>query len=114
MATYVYEADIEWVEDEWVVTPQAFPGCFGGGASIQKACENASIALKLFIAEYIDKGKALPQATFHNPPRCILCVDVDEVLIEETRVDAVSYTACELCPEGKTAMKPEISVRHSS
>ena len=89
MATYVYEADIEWVEDEWIVTPQAFPGCFGGGASIPKACENASIALKLFIAEYIDRGRALPQATFHNPPRCILCVDVDEAFIEETRVAAV-------------------------
>ena len=68
MATYVYEADIEWVEDEWIVTPQAFPGCFGGGASIQKACESASIALRLFI----------------------LCVDVDKAFIEETRVDAVS------------------------
>ena len=90
MATYVYEADIEWVEDEWIVTPRAFPGCFGGGASIQEACESASIALKLFIAEYIDKGKALPQATFHNPPRCILCVDVDEAFIEETRIDAMS------------------------
>lgn len=88
MATYVYEADIEWVEDEWIVTPQAFPGCFGGGTSIQKACENASIALRLFIAEYIDKGKALPQATFHNLPRCILCVDVDEAFIEETRIAA--------------------------
>lgn len=90
MATYVYEADIEWVEDEWIVMPQAFPGCFGGGASIPKACENASIALKLFIAEYIDKGRALPQATFHNPPRCILCVEVDEAFIEETRVAPAS------------------------
>lgn len=30
MATYVYEADINWVEDERIVTSQAFPGCFGG------------------------------------------------------------------------------------
>lgn len=90
MATYVYEADIEWVEDEWIVTPQAFPGCYGGGISIQKACENASIAPRPFIAEHIDTGRALPQATFHNPPRCILCADVDKAFIEETRVAAVS------------------------
>lgn len=96
MTTYVYDADIERVEDRWIVAPQAFPGCFGGGDSIPQACENASIALRLFIAKYIDEGRELPRASCRNPPNCILCVDVDEEFIKETSAMTVRQSADEL------------------
>lgn len=65
---YTYEGSIERVEGDWVVHVGAFPGCFGCGKTIRKACAEAAEALRLFIAEYIDSGRKLPRASFSNPP----------------------------------------------
>lgn len=94
--TYTYEADIEKAEGEWLVTVGAFPGCFGGGKSVRKACENAAQALRLFIAEELDNGRKLPRATFHNPPRVVLCVDVDASFISASKCMTTKQAAEEL------------------
>lgn len=92
---YTYEADIEQVEGDWLVTVRAFPGCFGGGKTIRKACENAAEALRLFIASAIDNGEKLPRSTFHNPPRVVLCVEVGADFVDSSRCmstkDAAEY-----------------------
>lgn len=93
---YVYEGEIEQVEGDWLVTVRAFPGCFGGGRSVRKACENAAQALRLFIAREIDEGRKLPRATFHNPPRVVLCVEVDDAFVDASRCMTIKAAAEEL------------------
>ena len=94
--TYTYEADIEQSEGGWLVTVRAFPGCFGGGRSVGKACENAAQALRLFIAEYIGSGRKLPRSTFRNPPRVVLCVEVDAGFVDASRCMGTKQAAEEL------------------
>lgn len=93
---YAYEGTIEKLEGDWVVSVPAFPGCFGGGRTVRKACTEAAEALKLFIAMTIDEGKKLPRATFHNPPRIVLCVEIDQLYIDDSRCYTYHQAAKEL------------------
>lgn len=90
---YTYEGSIERVEGDWVVHVGAFPGCFGCGKTIRKACAEAAEALRLFIAEYIDSGRKLPRASFSNPPGCVIAVEVDKSFIRESACMTISQAA---------------------
>ena len=81
---YTYEADITKVGGDWLITFPAFPGAFGGGRTMRKACRDASEALRMAIAQTISEGKKLPKATFHTPPKAVFCVQVDGTYIDET------------------------------
>lgn len=90
---YTYEGSIERVEGDWVVHVGAFPGCFGCGKTIRKACAETAEALRLFIAEYIDSGRKLPMASFSNPPGCVIAVEVDKSFIRESACMTISQAA---------------------
>ncbi|BAK45576.1 type II toxin-antitoxin system HicB family antitoxin [Eggerthella sp. YY7918] len=92
---YIYEGKIEQVESDWLVTFPAFPGCFGGGETLGKACENAAEALRLFIADAIDNGKRLPLPKFSKPPQAVFVVEVADEYIAKTKCTTVSEAAQE-------------------
>lgn len=81
---YTYEADIERIEGDWLVTFPDFAGAFGGGRTMRAACRRAAEALRLAIAQRISEGQELPKARFHNPPRAVFTVQVDRAYIDET------------------------------
>ncbi len=83
--TYTYEGKIERVDDDWLVTFPGFDGTFGGGATLRKACENASEALRLRIAGMVDGREALPAPRFSDPPQAVFTVEVDRRYIEATK-----------------------------
>ncbi len=66
---YTYEGDIENVEGDWLVTFPQFDGTFGGGHTIDEACENAAEALRLRIASIVDEREPLPRSRFHKSGR---------------------------------------------
>lgn len=81
---YTYEADIEREDGDWLISFPAFPGAFGGGRTMRKACRDASEALRMAIAQSISEGKKLPRATFNTPPKAVFTVQVDGSYIDET------------------------------
>ena len=91
--TYTYEADIERVDGDWLVTFPQFDGTFGGGKTVRKACENAAEALRLRIASMVDGGDPLPRPRFGNPPKAVFSVDVDESYIEATKTVSATEAA---------------------
>lgn len=82
---YTYEASIEQVDGDWLVTFPQFEGTFGGGKTLRKACANASEALRLRIAGMVDEGEPLPRASFRKPPQCVFTVEVDDRYIQGTK-----------------------------
>lgn len=93
---YIYEAELEQVEGDWLCTVPKFEGAFGGGATVRKAVGNCAEALRLAIAEALDEGAPLPRATFHNPPRVVMCVEVGEHYVRESAYMTVKQAAEEL------------------
>lgn len=87
---YTYEADITMEDGDWLVSFPAFPGAFGGGRTMRKACRDASEALRMAIAQAISEGRKLPRATFRTPPGAVFTVQVDGGYINET--ESVSMT----------------------
>lgn len=81
---YTYEADIEREDGDWLISFPAFPGAFGGGRTMRKACRDASEALRMAIAQSLSEDKKLPRATFHTPPKAVFTVQVDGSYIDET------------------------------
>lgn len=90
---YTYEGDIENVEGDWLVTFPQFDGTFGGGHTIDEACENAAEALRLRIASIVDEREPLPRSRFHNPPRVVFTVEVDDRYVRRTACMTVSEAA---------------------
>lgn len=88
---YTYEGDIENVEGDWLVTFPQFDGTFGGGHTIDEACENAAEALRLRIASIVDEREPLPR--FHNPSRVVFTVEVDDKYVRRTACMTVSEAA---------------------
>lgn len=67
--SYTYEGTIEQVEGDWLVSFPAFDGCFAGGKTMGEACANASAALQLVIAAYLNDGSCSQHpnsVTHHN------------------------------------------------
>lgn len=96
---YVYEAVLEHVDEGWLGCVPAFPlecGVSSGGDSIKEAAENIAAALRFAIADYIEQGKKLPHAVFSNPPKTILCVEVDSSFVKSTKCMTVTQAAEEL------------------
>lgn len=88
--TYVYEGRLDRVEGDWFVTFPCFEGAYGGGQTIQKACDNASEALRMCIADAIDEGRPLPRPEFSEHPQTVFAVEVDDRYVKAT--SAVSAT----------------------
>jgi excisionase family DNA binding protein len=74
---YTYEANITREDGDWLISFPAFPGSFGGGRTMRKACRDAAEALRMAIAQTISDGGKLPKATFHTPPKAVFTVQVD-------------------------------------
>lgn len=94
---HTYEGAIEKQGGGWVVTFPAFPGCLGDGETVQDACESAAISLQLVIADYVDKGTALPGQSISEPPRAVFVVEVSDSFIAETKCMMLKQAAEELC-----------------
>lgn len=96
--TYVYEAEMELVDGDWLCTVPAFEdgGTFGGGHSVREAVSRCAQALRLAIADYLEEGSPLPPATFHEPPATVLCVEVDASFVRESACLSVKQAAQEL------------------
>lgn len=81
---YTYEANITREGGDWLISFPAFPGSFGGGRTMRKACRDAAEALRMAIAQTISDGGKLPKATFHTPPKAVFTVQVDDAYIGES------------------------------
>ena len=96
---YAYEATFTYDDDGacWYVDFPMFDGsCYTDGDTIEQAVANAADVLSLTIADYIDSGLELPRPSFHNPPRTIVCVDVDDEYIARTNCMTFGQAAEEL------------------
>lgn len=91
---YVYEGKLTRVEDEWYVSFDEFPGCGGGGATVDEACRDAAEALRLGIATAVEDGR-IPKASVTGDG-IVFCVEVDERYICRTACMTVSRAADEL------------------
>lgn len=93
---YTYEGTIEKQEDGWFVAVPAFPGAFAGGATVGDACKEAAEALRLNIAEHLDAGTPLPPQEIGDTPQLVLCVDVTDEYVAETKCMTQAEAAREL------------------
>lgn len=93
---YIYEGRLEWVEDCWIVSVPAFPGCFGSGESIERAVSAGAVALRLFIADFLDNGEALPDPKIPETPQIVFCVEVDSKFIQTSKCLTTELAAEEL------------------
>ena len=98
---YLYEATLfqEPGDNTYYVRFDAFPNCFADGASYAEAIESGAETLKLFIAEYLDEGRALPQEKFAHAAGCeyaVVAVDVDDEFVQRTKCMTVAEAAEEL------------------
>ena len=82
---YVYEGRLDWVEDCWIASVPAFPGCFGSGESIEAAVKSGAEALRLFIADVVDNNEALPGPKISQTPQVVFCVEVDDKFMLESK-----------------------------
>jgi predicted RNase H-like HicB family nuclease len=55
-----YLALLDGVEKVWGVRIPDFPGCHGGGETMEKAVEDATRALREFAADMVTDGEAIP------------------------------------------------------
>lgn len=58
MARYI--ALVDGVDPAWGVRIPDFPGCFGGGSTMEKAVEDATRALREFAADMVVDGEEIP------------------------------------------------------
>ena len=93
---YVYAGQLEWVEDCWIASVPAFPGCFGSGESIERAVSAGAEALRLFIADFLDNGEALPDPKIPETPQIVFCVEVDSKFIQTSKCLTTEQAAEEL------------------
>lgn len=95
---FIYNARISKESDgSWFVEFPSFEGCFAGAKTQKKAIDDAASALQLVIADYIDRGQALPVNKFDNDNYpLIICVDVDDDFINYSKCMTVSEAAKEL------------------
>lgn len=95
---YTYEATLDYHPEDkgWFITFPAFDGAFAFGHTIEDACNNAATVLRLFVAEWLDEGRDLPRPAFHEPPACVVSVDVDDAYRARTRCMTTSEAAEEL------------------
>ena len=93
---YTYEGTLERHEDGWFAAVPAFPGAFAGGATAGEACEGAAEALRLNIAEHVDKGLPLPPQEIGDSPQLVLCVEVSDEYVAETKCMTQAEAAREL------------------
>ena len=96
---YVYEANIEYneVDQCWYVDFPDFNGeAYTDGETAEQAARNAAEVLTLSICDFLDSGRPLPKATFHNPPRLVVSVDISDDTIAASRCMSVTDAAEEL------------------
>lgn len=95
---YSYEAVFEYQAEDcgWLVSFPAFEGAVAFGKTVEAACDNAATVLRLFIAQALDDGMDLPEPTFHEPPRTIVSVEVDEAYRIRTSCVTITEAAAEL------------------
>lgn len=95
---YIYNAKISKESDgSWFVEFPSFEGCYADARTQKKAINEAASALQLVIADYIDRGQALPVNKFDNEKYpLIICVDVDDDFINYSKCMTVSEAAKEL------------------
>lgn len=93
---YIYEGQLEWVEDCWITSVPAFPGCFGSGESIKHAVSSGAVALRLFIANFLDNGETLPDPKISEAPQIVFCVEVDSKFIQTSKCLTTVQAAEEL------------------
>ena len=60
MARYI--ALVDGADQAWGVRIPDFPGCHGGGATMETAVEDATRALREFAADMVVDGEAIPAA----------------------------------------------------
>ena len=93
---YVYAGQLEWVEDCWIASVPAFPGCFGSRESIERAVSAGAEALRLFVADFLDNGEALPDPKVPETPQIVFCVEVDSKFIQTSKCLTTEQAAEEL------------------
>ena len=96
---YTYEADISYTEEDkcWYVDFPDFNGeAYTDGSTLEEAVQNAAEVLSLTLCAYLDEGRALPAATFHNPPLSIVSVEVNDADIALSKCMTITDAAEEL------------------
>ena len=96
--SYSYEATFEYQEEDggWLATFPAFEGAVAFGSTITEACDNAATVLRLFVAQWLDDGRELPEPAFHEPPQSVISVEVDDAYRVRTRCTTITGAAEEL------------------
>lgn len=91
--THVYEGSMERIGEDWFITFPCFEGAYGGGQTVQKACDNAAEALRMCIASAIDEGQPLPHPAFTDNPQTVFAVEVDDRYIQATSTVSATEAA---------------------
>ena len=95
---YTYGATMEFDHEDggWLVSFPDFEGAVAFGETVTDACEAASEVLRLFIAQTLDEGHALPQPSTEALMGHCFTVDVSEAYRLRTRCVTPSEAAREL------------------
>lgn len=94
---YTYEATLtNENEGGYTVAVPSFECMVAGGGTVKEACENAAGCLQLVIADMLDNGERLPEATFGEAPQLVLCVEVSDSFIKESACMTLTEAAEEL------------------
>lgn len=96
MTTYIYGAKLSREDDSFVLEVPGFTWCVGGGATLQEACENTAMGLRLIIAEYLENNRELPKPVFSDNSLAVLCVDVDDSFLMKSKCMTIGEAAEEL------------------
>lgn len=91
---YIYGATVERTEygTYWLRFPD-FPGAYEEAESYRDVIVGAAEVLKLFIAEWLDRKGYLPEATINEGTQVVVCVEMAEDYIEETKLLTVKEAA---------------------
>ena len=95
MGVYAYEGRLIKEDDGQgytIVVPQ-FPGTAAGGDTIEEVCQEIAGCLQLVIAEYLDTEMVLPKPVFNDPPGVVICVEITDALIAESKCLTVGEAA---------------------
>lgn len=91
---YLYGVDLEQGEQgEWYASFPQFPGAFADGDTMQEAIGNAADVLRMFIAEYLDEGKPLPDSGIRDDTKAVISVDVSDSFRASSKCMTVSEAA---------------------
>ena len=96
---YTYEANLTYSKEDkiWYVDFPEFNGdAYTDGDTIEQAVKNAAEVLSLTLCDYIDSGIPLPKPSFSNPPKTIVCVEVNDETIALSKCITVTQAAEEL------------------